>query len=116
MFPANADVYVAFNKTDMVEPASIEAAKTENGEIDDEKKKEFIKAFEKRKRAIVDIVKECVIIPDDYIYEISSLGIQVGDEDEQLIKLFTELFCKKKHKLLPASYNWIQNLSKNGIR
>lgn len=113
MFPADAEIYVAFNKTDIVEPAAIEAAKTENEEIDDEKKKEFVKAFERRKKAIIDIVKECVTIPDDHIFEISSLGIQVGDEDEQLIKLFTELLCKKKHKPLPASYNWIQNLSKN---
>lgn len=113
MLPADAEVYVALNKTDMVKPATIEAAKTVNGEIDDKKGKEFIKAFERRKEAIVNIVKESVTITDDHIYEISSLGIQVGNEDEQLIKLFTELLCKKEPKSLPASYNWIQNLSKN---
>lgn len=112
MLPTGAEVYVALNKTDMVEKAAIDAAKTENGETDEEKKKEFIKAFERRKKVIVDIVKESVTILDNHIYEISSLGIQVGDEDEQLIKLFTELLRKKEQKPLPASYNWIHNLSK----
>ena len=112
MLPTGAEVYVALNKTDMVETTSIDAAKTENGEIDEEKKKDFIKAFERRKQAIVDIVKEFVTIPEDHICEISSLGIQVGCEDKQLIKLFTQLLCKKVQKSLPASYNWIQNLSK----
>lgn len=110
MLPTDAEVYVALNKTDLVESAAIDSAKTENGETDEEKKKEFIKAFERRKKAIVDIVKESVIIPEDHIYEISSLGIQVGDEDKQLIKLFKELLSKKESKPLPASYNWIQNL------
>lgn len=112
MLPIGAEVYVALNKTDMVETAAIDAAKTGNGETDEEKKKEFIKVFEKRKNAIVDIVKECVTIPEDHIYEISSLGIQVDDEDEQLIKLFIELLRKKEQKPLSASYNWIKNLSK----
>lgn len=112
MLPTGAEVYVALNKTDMVEKAAIDAAKTENGETDEEKKKEFIKAFERRKKVIVDIVKESVTILDNHIYEISSLGIQVGDEDEQLIKLFTELLRKKEQKPLPASYNWIHNLTK----
>ena len=111
MLPTGAEVYVALNKTDMVEKAAIDAAKTENGETDEEKKKEFIKAFERRKKVIVDIVKESVTILDNHIYEISSLGIQVGDEDEQLIKLFTELLRKKEQKPLPASYNWIHNLT-----
>lgn len=110
MLPTGAEVYVALNKTDMVETAVFDAARTENGETDEEKKKEFIKTFKRRRKAIVDIVKECVTIPDDHIYEISSLGIQVGDEDEQLIKLFTELLRKKEQKPLPATYNWIQNL------
>lgn len=113
MLPASAEIYVAFNKTDMVEPAAINAAKTESGGTDGEKKKDFIKVFERRKNAIIDIVKENVTIYDDHIYEISSLGIQVEDEDKQLIKLFTELLRKKEQKPLPALYNWIQNLSKN---
>ena len=112
MLPSGAEVYVALNKTDLVEAAAIDAAKNENGETDEEKKKEFIKTFERRKKAIVDIVKESVTIPDDHIYEISSLGIKVGEEDEQLIKLLTALLRKKEQKPLPASYNWIQNLSK----
>lgn len=112
MLPVGAEVYVALNKTDLVEAAAIDASKNENGGTDDEKKKDFIKAFERRKKAIVDIVKESVTISDDHIYEICSLGIQVGDEDEQLIKLLTELLRKKEQKPLPASYNWIQNLSK----
>ncbi len=112
MLPVGAEVYVALNKTDLVEAAAIDAAKNENGETDEEKKKEFIKTFERRKKAIVDIVKESVIIPDDHIYEICSLGIKVGEEDEQLIKLLTALLRKKEQKPLPATYNWIQNLSK----
>ena len=112
MLPAGAEVYVALNKTDLVEAAAIDAAKNENGETDEEKKKEFIKTFERRKKAIVDIVKESVIIPDDHIYEICSLGIKVGEEDEQLIKLLTALLRKKEQKPLPATYNWIQNISK----
>lgn len=111
MLPAGAEVYVALNKTDLVEAAAIDAAKNENGETDEEKKKEFIKTFERRKKAIVDIVKESVIIPDGHIYEICSLGIKVGEEDEQLIKLLTALLRKKEQKPLPAAYNWIQNLS-----
>jgi len=113
MLPTCAEVYVALNKADLVESAAIEAAKIENGDSDEEKGEEFIKAFERRKKAIVDIVKESVTISDDHIYEISSLGITVGDEDKQLIKLFTKLFRKKEQKPLPVSYNWIQNLSKN---
>ncbi len=113
MLPTGAEVYVALNKTDLVETAAVDAAKTEKGETDEEKKKTFLKNFERRKKVIVDIVKESVTIPEDHIYEISSLGIQVGSEDVQLIKLFTELLCKKEQKPLPASYNWIQNLSKN---
>lgn len=113
MLPSGAEVYLAFNKTDMIESAATAHAKDENGEIKEEKKEAFIKAFEKRKNAIVNIAKEYVAISDDRIFEISSLGIQVGEENEQLIKLFSKLFCRKKHKSLPASYNWIQNLSKN---
>lgn len=110
MLPIGAEVYVALNKTDLVETAAIDAARIEKGEINEETKKEFLDAFERRKKKIVDIVKESVTIPDDHIYEISSLGIQVGGEDEQLIKLFTRLLHKKEQKPLPASYNWIQNL------
>lgn len=108
MLPTCAEIYVALNKADLVE-----AAKIENGDNEEEKGKDFIKAFERRKKAIVDIVKENVAISDDHIYEISSLGITVGKEDEQLIKLFTKLFRKKEQNPLPLSYNWIQNLSKN---
>ena len=113
MFPVGAEVYVALNKSDMVESAAIDASKTETGEVDEEKKKAFIKAVDKRKKAIVDIVKDNIAISDDHLFEISSLGIQVGEENGQLIKLFSELLCKKEQKPLPASYNWIQTVSKN---
>lgn len=113
MLPVGAEVYVALNKSDMVESASIDASKTETGEVDEEKKKAFIKAVDKRKKAIVDIVKDNIAISDDHLFEISSLGIQVGEENGQLIKLFSELLCKKEQKPLPASYNWIQTVSKN---
>lgn len=113
MLPNRAEVYVALNKSDMVESAAVDAAKTETGEVDEEKKKAFIKAVDKRKKAIVDIVKDSMTILEDHIFEISSLGIQVGEENKQLIKLFSELLRKKEQKPLPASYNWIQNLSKN---
>ena len=113
MLPVGAEVYVALNKSDMVESAAIDASKTETGEVDEEKKKDFIKAVDKRKKAIVDIVKDSIAISDDHLFEISSLGIQVGEENGQLIKLFSELLCKKEQKPLPASYNWIQTVSKN---
>ena len=113
MLPVGAEVYVALNKSDMVESAAINASKTETGEVDEEKKKAFIKAVDKRKKAIVDIVKDNIAISDDHLFEISSLGIQVGEENGQLIKLFSELLCKKEQKPLPASYNWIQTVSKN---
>ncbi len=113
MLPVGAEVYLALNKSDMVESAAIDASKTETGEVDEEKKKAFIKAVDKRKKAIVDIVKDSIAISDDHLFEISSLGIQVGEENGQLIKLFSELLCKKEQKPLPASYNWIQTVSKN---
>ena len=113
MLPVGAEVYVALNKSDMVESAAIDASKTETGEVDEEKKKAFIKAVDKRKKAIVDIVKDSIAISDDHLFEISSLGIQVGEENGQLIKLFSELLCKKEQKPLPASYNWIQTVLKN---
>ena len=113
MLPVGAEVYVALNKSDLVESAAIDASKTETGEVDEEKKKAFIKAVDKRKKAIVDIVKDSIAISDDHLFEISSLGIQVGEENGQLIKLFSELLCKRKQKPLPASYNWIQTVSKN---
>ena len=113
MLPVGAEVYVALNKSDMVESAAIDASKTETGEVDEEKKNAFIKAVDKRKKAIVDIVKDNIAISDDHLFEISSLGIQVGEENGQLIKLFSELLCKKEQKPLPASYNWIQTVSKN---
>lgn len=113
MLPVGAEVYVALNKSDMVESAAIDASKTETGEVDEEKKKAFIKAVDKRKKAIVDIVKDSIAISDDHLFEISSLGIQVGEENGQLIKLFSELLCKKEQKPLPASYIWIQTVSKN---
>lgn len=113
MLPVGAEVYVALNKSDMVESAAIDASKTETGEVDEEKKKAFIKAVDKRKKAIVDIVNDNIAISDDHLFEISSLGIQVGEENGQLIKLFSELLCKKEQKPLPASYNWIQTVSKN---
>lgn len=113
MLPENAEVYVALNKTDIVETAAADAAKNENGEYDDEKKMLFLKSYERRKKAIIDIAKDCVTISDDHIFEISSLGIKAGEEDNQLIKLLSALLKKKERKPLPASYNWIQNLSKN---
>lgn len=113
MLPVGAEVYVALNKSDMVESSAIDAAKNETGDIDEEKKQAFIEAVNKRKKSIVDIAKDIIAISDDHIFEISSLGIQVGEENKQLIKLFSELLCKKEKKPLPASYNWIQTVSKN---
>lgn len=110
MLPTEAEVYLAFNKIDIVESVAMDSARTENEAIDEEKKNDFDKVFERRKKAIVDIVKKSVTISNDRIYEISSLGIQVNDEDKQLIKLFTELLRKKAPKPLPAPYKWIQNL------
>lgn len=112
MLPEGAEFYVAFNKSDLVETAAVDAARTDTGEVDEEKKNAFLKVVDKRKKTILDIVKEYVTISNDHFFEISSLGIYVGEENEQLIKLFSELLCKKEQKPLPASFNWIQTVSK----
>lgn len=100
MFPDGSEVYVAINKIDLVK-----------NEINREKE-ETKSAIENRKNVIVNIVKDYISIMDDNIFEICSLNIQKGNEDEQLIQFLTKLLCKKKQESLPSTYNWIKNLSK----
>ena len=107
-----SELFVAFNKLDKVEALANQEAQNEEGEVDEVKKSEFIQVWEGRKKAIVDLLKEIVTIPDENIFEICSLGIAVGEEDEGLIKLFSKILTKKQHKPLPAAYNWIQNVVK----
>lgn len=113
MLPDESEIYVALNKIDLVESSANNASMTETGEIDEAKKEVFLKLFDKRKKAILEIVKSYIPILDENMYEINSLGIYSGSEDENLIKLFSKLLCRKQRKSLPKSYNWIQNLSKN---
>ena len=113
MLPNKADVYLALNKTDMVEPVANESAKTADGQVDENKKNAFLKVVEERKQAIVALVKESMPVSNENIYNICSLGIQVGEEDKELIKLFNEMLSKKELESLPATFNWIQNISKN---
>lgn len=113
MMPNEAEVYVALNKIDLVEAGANDASKSETGEIDDTLKKDFLNVFDRRKKAIIEIVKNNTHILDENIFEINSLGIRSSSEDENLIKLFSKLLCRKQLKKLPESYNWIQNLSKN---
>lgn len=113
MLPNNAVVYVALNKTDMVEPMANETAMTVDGQVDENKKSAFLQVVDERKQAIVSLVKEHMTVSDDNIYNICSLGIQVGEEDKELINLFNKMLSKKESESLPTTFNWIQNISKN---
>jgi len=112
MLPDESEIFVAFNKVDKVGILANEEAQNEEGVVDEAKKNEFIQLWKGRKNAVEDSIKEIVSIPDENIFEICSLGIAVGEEDEGLIKLFSKILTKKQHKPLPAAYNWIQNVVK----
>ncbi len=103
MLPAEAEVFLAFNKYDKISTAADEAPQSE----------EFLKSWEAKKKSMMEIAKEMLPIADDHIFNVNSLGIQVGDEDDGLINLFKHLLCKKETKPLPSAFNWLQNVSKN---
>lgn len=111
MLPVEAEIYVALNKIDLVESRADEVSKTEDGEIDQTKRQAFLATINKRKKTIVEIVRDCVSVPDDNILEINSLGIKAEAENSKLIELFSKLLSKKKQKSLPESYNWLHGLS-----
>lgn len=112
MLPEESEIFLAFNKVDKVGALANQEAQNEEGEVDEAKKNEYIQVWKGRKKAVEDLIKEIVSIPDENIFEICSLGIAVGEEDEGLIKLFSKILTKKQHKPLPAAYNWIQNVVK----
>ena len=103
MLPAEAEVFLAFNKYDKISTTADEAPQSE----------EFLKSWEAKKKSMMEIAKEMLPIADDHIFNVNSLGIQVGDEDEGLINLFKHLLSKKGTKQLPSAFNWLQNLFKN---
>lgn len=112
MLPEESEIFLAFNKVDKVGALANQEAQNEEGEVDEAKKNEYIQVWKGRKKAVEDLIKEIVSIPDENIFEMCSLGIAVGEEDEGLIKLFSKILTKKQHKPLPAAYNWIQNVVK----
>lgn len=89
MLPEGAEYYIAFNKIDLVKGDWAE-----------------------KKKAILDIVKDVANVPEENIYEISSLGIKEDGEDAGLLALFRQLLSKKEEKTLPEGFNWIQSISK----
>lgn len=112
MLPVEAEIFLAFNKCDKVSTMADAATKLES-KTDDTQKEEFFKSWEAKKKTIEEIAKEMLPIADDHVFEISSLGIQVGDEDEGLINLFKHLLRKKENKPLSSAFNWLQNVSNN---
>lgn len=112
MFPAEAEVFLAFNKCDKISTIANESTQAESGETDETQKEEFLKLWEAKKKSMVEIAKEMLPIADDHILNVNSLGIQVGDEDEGLINLFKHLLRKKETKQLPSAFNWLHNVSK----
>lgn len=103
MLPAEAEIFLAFNKYDKISTMADEATQSE----------EFLKSWEAKKKSMVEIAREMLPIADDHIFNVNSLGIQVGDEDEGLINLFKHILRKKETKPLPSAFNWLLNVSKN---
>lgn len=112
MLPNKADIYLAFNKVDVVEKAAIEAAKTQGEEIDNEKKKAFIKKWKSRRESVLQVVKAIIDIPDEHVFDICAKGIQREAEDKGLMDLLANLLDRPKKEPLSAEYNWIQGLLK----
>lgn len=103
MLPAEAEVFLAFNKCDKISTMADGATQSE----------EFLKSWEAKKKSMVEIAKEMLPIADDHIFNVNSLGIQVDGEDEGLIYLFKRLLRKKETKPLSSAFNWLYNVSKN---
>ena len=113
MLPLNAEIFVAFNKIDIVERAALEAAKTLKGEIDEAKKKEFINSWKSRRKSVLNVIKEIINVPDEQVFDICSKGIRRDAEDKGLIELLSKILDKPKMKSLSSEYNWIQGLLKS---
>lgn len=112
MLPNKADIYLAFNKVDVVEKAAMEAAKTQGEEIDNEKKKAFIKKWKSRRESVLQVIKAIIDIPDEHVFDICAKGIQRESEDKGLMDLLANLLDRPKKEPLSAEYNWIQGLLK----
>lgn len=113
MLPLDSELYVAFNKADMVEKKALEVSKSEEDGIGEKKKKTFIKNWKTRRASILEVIREIVNIPDEHIFDICSKGIQRDAEDKGLIDLLAKLLDKPKKKTLSVDYNWIQGLLKS---
>ena len=113
MLPLDSELYVAFNKADMVEKKALEVSKSEEDGIGEKKKKAFIKNWKTRRASILEVIREIVNIPDEHIFDICSKGIQRDAEDKGLIDLLAKLLDKPKKKTLSVDYNWIQGLLKS---
>lgn len=113
MLPNGADIYLAFNKIDLVNAKVLKEALNEDEEIDEVMKESIESMWQERKQSIIDIATEVIPIPADNIYDINSLGILREAEDESLIKLFGELIREKAVPSLSTDYKWLQKLSKS---
>ena len=110
MLPADAEIYVAFNKIDTVELVADKASRMPDGNIDEAKKKAFIATWKERRVSILKVIKEIVNVSDENVFDICSKGIQREAEDKGLISLLAKLLDKPKMKALSDDYNWIQGL------
>ena len=110
MLPLDAELYIAFNKSDMVEEKVLKVAKNDEGNIDEIKKKAFINNWKTRRKSILEVIKEIVDIPDEHVFDICSKGIQREAEDKGLINLLVRLLDKPQKKSLSVDFNWIQGL------
>lgn len=112
MLPVGAEIFVAFNKIDMVELAADEASKTTEGDIDRSKRKAVIATWKERRTSVLKVIKEIVNVSDENVFDICSKGIKREAEDKGLIDLLAKLLDKPKKKPLSVDYNWIQGLLK----
>lgn len=115
MLPNEAEIFLAFNKIDLVNVKVQKEAVNEDGEIDEFKKETIESMWQERKQSIINIANEVIPILADNIYEINSLGIQREAEDASLIKLFGELIMEKSVSPLSTEYQWLQKLSKSKV-
>lgn len=112
MLPFDAEIFVAFNKIDMVEKMALKASEIEEGGIDEAKKEAFYKNWQAKRTSIMTVIKNIVNVPDEQVFNICSKGIQRDAEDKGLVDLLVKLLEKPQKKALSSDYNWIQNLLK----
>ena len=113
MLPNEAEIFLTFNKIDLVNAKVQEEAVNEDGEIDEVKKETIESMWQERKQTIINIANKVIPIPADNIFEVNSLGIQRETEDASIIKLFGELIREKSVSPLSTEYQWLQKLSKS---